>query len=70
MGTATATEMGHLPIGGSQGSLISIAPLPHVDRTYVHINNTNPILREDSPERAAVLAAGVRIGSDGTQFSL
>jgi pyrroloquinoline quinone biosynthesis protein B len=69
-GTATATEMGHLPVGGSQGSLGRIAPMIHVKRVYVHINNTNPMLLEDSPERAAVEAVGVKIGFDGMQFSL
>ena len=49
-GTATATEMGHLPVGGSHGSLARIAPMIHVTRVYVHINNTNPMLLEDSPE--------------------
>jgi len=69
-GTATATEMGHLPVGGSQGSLARIAPIIHVERVYVHINNTNPMLLEDSPERAEVEAAGVKIGFDGMQFTL
>ncbi len=70
VGTATASQMGHLPVGGSQGSLARIAPMIHVERVYVHINNTNPMLGEDSPERAAVLAVGVKIGCDGMQFSL
>jgi len=59
-----------LPVGGSQGSLARIAPIIHVERVYVHINNTNPMLLEDSPERAEVEAAGVKIGFDGMQFSL
>ena len=42
----------------------------NVERVYIHINNTNPMLLEDSPERAAVQAAGVKIGFDGMQFSL
>jgi pyrroloquinoline quinone biosynthesis protein B len=69
-GTATAAEMGHLAVGGNAGSLARIAPLHDVSRVYIHINNTNPMLRDDSPERAAVLAAGVEVGSDGMEFSL
>jgi pyrroloquinoline quinone biosynthesis protein B len=69
-GTATATEMGHLPVGGSHGSLARIAPMLHVRRVYVHINNTNPMLLDNSPEHAAVVAAGVKVGCDGMQFSL
>ena len=62
--------MGHLPIGGSQGSLAQIASLPISRKIYTHINNTNPILIEDSPEYAAVKAAGVEIGWDGLAFTL
>ncbi len=69
-GTATAAEMGHLAVGGPAGSLARIAPLNQITRVYMHINNTNPMLMEDSPERAAVLAAGVRIGFDGMGLSL
>jgi pyrroloquinoline quinone biosynthesis protein B len=69
-GTATASEMGHLPVGGSGGSLARIAPVTQVKRVYVHINNTNPMLLDDSPQRALVEAAGVTIGSDGMDFSV
>ena len=39
-------------------------------RIYIHINNSNPILREDSAERAEVEAAGVEVAFDGMEFSL
>jgi pyrroloquinoline quinone biosynthesis protein B len=39
-------------------------------RYYIHINNTNPILREDSAEHAAVEAAGWRVAYDGLEFEL
>jgi pyrroloquinoline quinone biosynthesis protein B len=70
VGTTSAIQMGHLPIGGSQGSLAQIASLPISRKIYTHINNTNPILIEDSPEYAAVKAAGVEIGWDGLAFTL
>jgi pyrroloquinoline quinone biosynthesis protein B len=69
-GTASAAEMGHLPVGGVSGSLACIASLPISRRIYIHINNTNPMLIEDSPERAAVEAAGVEVGWDGLEFEL
>jgi pyrroloquinoline quinone biosynthesis protein B len=37
---------------------------------YTHINNTNPILLEHSPERAAVVQAGLRVGYDGLQITV
>ena len=62
--------MGHLPIGGSQGSLAQIAALAIKRRIYIHINNTNPILVEGSPEQRAVKEAGVGIGQDGMEIRL
>ena len=50
--------MAHLPVGGAGGSLAALRGLRAPRRVYIHINNTNPLLREDSPERAAVDAAG------------
>ncbi len=69
-GTKSATAMGHLPIGGPTGSLPLLAALPIKHRVYIHINNTNPILIEDTPEHATVKAAGVEIGYDGMEFRL
>ncbi|HEX7737115.1 MAG TPA: pyrroloquinoline quinone biosynthesis protein PqqB [Ktedonobacteraceae bacterium] len=70
LGSRSASEMGHLPVGGSRGSLARIAPLAIKRKIYVHINNTNPMLVEDSPERREVLAAGVEIGQDGQEIIL
>ena len=44
--------------------------LADVPTVYVHVNNTNPVLREDSPERRAVAAAGAAVGHDGQEFEL
>jgi len=49
-GGATASEMGHLPVGGARGSLASLASLSIPRKVYIHINNTNPILIEGSAE--------------------
>ena len=70
VGTALAAEMGHIPIGGPGGSLRQLAALPNVRRIYVHINNTNPILLENSPQRVAVEAAGIVVGYDGMEMEL
>jgi len=65
-----AGEMAHLPIGGEGGSLAALAGLRTPRRIYIHLNNTNPVLREDSPERAAVERAGWQIARDGMELTL
>ena len=66
----TARQMDHLPVSGPGGSLERLARLPARTRVYTHINNTNPMLLEDSPERAEVERHGLRVGADGMRFSL
>jgi pyrroloquinoline quinone biosynthesis protein B len=61
----TASAMGHMPIGGPDGSLARLATLRRVRKIYIHINNTNPILVEDSAERRAVEEAGWEVAFDG-----
>jgi pyrroloquinoline quinone biosynthesis protein B len=63
----TAREMGHLPIGGPGGSLEQISSLPIERKVYVHINNTNPILLEDAPERRLVEERGMEVAMDGLE---
>jgi len=65
-----AREMDHQPISGAGGSLSSLSKLTRPQKVYTHINNTNPILLEDSVERAAVERAGLTVGADGMTFSL
>lgn len=66
----TAREMDHLPVSGPDGSLARLSGLPSRHRVYTHINNTNPMLLEDAPERGLVERAGLRIGFDGMRFTL
>lgn len=66
----TAREMGHVPISGPDGSLRSLSALPIERKVYVHINNTNPILLEDSDERHAVEENGLQVGMDGWETEL
>ena len=70
IGDRTAREMDHLPIDGRGGSLERLAALPCQYRVYTHINNTNPILLEHSPERATVARTGVIVGFDGLCMTL
>ena len=70
LASKTARDMGHLAVDGPGGSLEVLAGLPAQRRIYVHINNTNPILLEDSPEHAAVTALGVEIGVDGLEVEV
>jgi pyrroloquinoline quinone biosynthesis protein B len=65
-----AREMDHLPVSGADGSLSRLAGLTRPEIVYTHINNTNPILLEDSPEREAVEQAGLQVGTDGSSFSV
>jgi pyrroloquinoline quinone biosynthesis protein B len=70
VGSRTAREMGHLPIGGPGGSLEQLAQLD-VERTvYVHLNNTNPILLEDAPERRIVEQHGMEVAVDGLELQV
>lgn len=70
LGPKTGRRMGHIPISGPGGSLESFRQWPARRKIYMHINNTNPILIEDSPERAAVEAAGIEVAFDGMEIRL
>jgi len=70
VGTKTAREIDHVPISGPGGSLEHLSSLPCRYRVYTHINNTNPMLIESSPERAEVTRAGIIVGFDGLQLIL
>jgi pyrroloquinoline quinone biosynthesis protein B len=66
----SAHEMGHIPLSGAGGTLAALAQLKRPRKALVHINNTNPILLEDSPEREAVISAGVEIAYDGLEIEV
>ena len=68
-GSRTALAMGHLPISGAAGSLARLGDL-RIRKIYTHINNTNPILDENSDERRAVEKAGWEVAEDGMDFTL
>ena len=68
-GTKTGRRMGHMPIDGDQGSLAALASIA-ARRIFVHINNTNPILVDGSPERTHVERSGWEIAEDGMEIVL
>jgi pyrroloquinoline quinone biosynthesis protein B len=70
IGGKTSREMGHLPISGADGSLKQLAPLPIERKIYIHINNTNPILLEDAPERRIVEECGLEVAADGLELEI
>lgn len=64
----SAEELAHCPIGGMDGSLARLTGLPARHRIFIHMNNTNPILREDARERTMVEASGWQVGRDGMEI--
>lgn len=71
VGTKKAAEMGHLPQSGPNGLLAELARMPDGQRQIlIHINNTNPILDPDSPERAQVEQQGIEVAYDGMSIAL
>ncbi|WP_040485264.1 pyrroloquinoline quinone biosynthesis protein PqqB [Lutibaculum baratangense] len=68
VGRKTGRRMGHVPISGDGGSLEAFAGSGIGRRIYIHINNTNPILIEGSPERLTVEAAGWVVAEDGMEI--
>ena len=66
----TAHRMGHVAMGGPDGSLTKFAAAELGRKIYVHINNTNPVLVEGSAERQAVEAAGWEVAFDGMEIVL
>jgi pyrroloquinoline quinone biosynthesis protein B len=69
-GKKTARELGHLPLAGPGGLLEQYPRHARGRRILIHMNNTNPILNEDSAEHRAALAAGFEIAYDGMELTL
>jgi pyrroloquinoline quinone biosynthesis protein B len=70
LGQKRAEDMSHWPVGGPEGSLVRLRALPGPRRILIHVNNTNPLLREDSPEHAALRAAGLELAHDGLELTV
>jgi pyrroloquinoline quinone biosynthesis protein B len=70
LGQKTGKRMGHMSMNGPDGSLGAFDGLGIGRKIYVHMNNTNPVLRPDSEEKATAEAAGWQIGCDGMEVTL
>ncbi len=69
-GARTARQMNHLPMSGPCGSLATLSALNRPRKIFMHMNNTNPVLDEESREYRAVIQAGWEIAFDGMEFQL
>jgi pyrroloquinoline quinone biosynthesis protein B len=69
MGTRDSWALGHAPLTGEGGTLDALAALD-ARVALVHINNTNPMLLEDSPERREVEGRGLVVSYDGMEIDL
>jgi len=70
VGEKTGRRMGHISMSGATGAIAAFADLAVRRRIFIHINNSNPVLFEDSPERREVEAAGWEIAFDGLEVRL
>ncbi len=70
VGTKTGKRMGHMSIADPDGTIAAFAPLGVARKIFIHVNNTNPVLLGDSPERAQAAAAGWEVAHDGMEIRL
>lgn len=70
LGQKTGQRMGHMSVTGPDGAIAGFAGLGVRRKVLVHINNSNPVLVDDSPERAAAEAAGWAVAHDGMEIAL
>ncbi|HDZ08946.1 pyrroloquinoline quinone biosynthesis protein PqqB [Pseudohongiella sp.] len=63
-------DMGHMPQSGPGGMIEALGRLPAARKILIHINNTNPILRDDSDEREILHQEKIEVAFDGMDFSL
>lgn len=70
VGVKTGKRMGHMSVSGEDGTLAAFAPLGVVRKIFIHINTTNPMLLDDSAERAEASAQGWEVAYDGMDLDL
>jgi pyrroloquinoline quinone biosynthesis protein B len=68
VGVKTGARMGHMSNSGPEGVMAQFAELDVARKVFIHINTTNPILLEDSPQRAEANAAGWEVAFDGMRI--
>jgi pyrroloquinoline quinone biosynthesis protein B len=70
LGTKSGRRMGHMSLSGAEGTMAAFSGLAVKRKVLIHINNSNPVLLEDSSERAELEAAGWEVAHDGMRLSL
>jgi pyrroloquinoline quinone biosynthesis protein B len=70
VGDKTGRRMGYMSMSGEDGAVAAFGDLDVKRRIFIHINNSNPVLLDDSPERQAAEAAGWEIAYDGMEVRL
>jgi pyrroloquinoline quinone biosynthesis protein B len=70
LGTKTGQRMGHMSMSGPEGSIAILGALEVQRRIFIHVNNSNPALLADSPQRKALEHAGWEIAFDGMEIEL
>ena len=70
VGIKTGRRMGHMSVSGDDGTLAAFQNLDVKRKVFIHINTTNPILLDDSPERQAVVNAGWEVAWDGMEITV
>ena len=71
LSSKTARDIGHLPQSGAGGMMDWLDELPkHIRKILIHINNTNPILDEASPQRAELTRRGIEVAEDGWRITI
>lgn len=66
----TGARMGHMSVSGASGTLAAFSKLTRTRKIFIHINNTNPILCDDSPEAETVRKSGWDVAYDGMEVML
>jgi pyrroloquinoline quinone biosynthesis protein B len=70
VGVKTGQRMGHMSMSGADGSIAAFAQLSVDRKVFIHVNNTNPVLLSDTPQRAEAEASGWEIACDGMEIAL
>ncbi len=70
VGQKTGRRMGHMSIDGPDGTIAALADLEIGRKIFIHVNTTNPVLIDDSPERTAAARAGWEVAEDGMEIEL
>jgi pyrroloquinoline quinone biosynthesis protein B len=69
-GTKSGLRMGHMSLSGAEGTIAAFRNIEVGRKIVIHMNNSNPVLLADSPERAEAEAAGWQIAHDGMRIAL